>query len=164
MNSHNILRSCLLLTLISFSNLAFAQSVKKEKMQQLSFLVGEWVGTSRSFDDNGNLKSEGPAFERISYDLDQHILVVELNSETLQLHTIIYYDEDDQTYYYNPFSKRGARKLPAELVDGKFVVNSSDERRFIFESHEENKFREYGEKLIDGKWVKYFEDTFGNTK
>ena len=149
------------LVLISLSTQG--QTFKQEKMNQLSFLVGEWVGTSSSFENSVKTK-EVPAFEKISYDLDNHILVVELRSESLQLHTIIYYDETDSTYYYNPFSKRGARKLPAEFKDGQLIVSSGSDTRFIFHCPSKNHFQEYGERLINGEWVKYFEDNFKNVK
>jgi len=144
-------------------NLISAQSLKKEKMVQLDYMVGEWVGTSSSY-KNGELINQVPAFEKISYDLNKSIIVIELNSETLKLHTIIYFDEADGTYYYNPFSENGARKLPATFTDGRFVVQANESKRFIFEKYEENGFREYGEELIDGQWVKYFEDVFTNTQ
>ena len=72
----------------------FAQNLKQEKMEQLSFMIGEWVGTSKIY-ENGVVARQGSAYENISYDLDKSILVIELNTEFLQLHTIIYYDEKD---------------------------------------------------------------------
>jgi hypothetical protein len=153
----------LLITFLLFATTAVSQNEKQKKMKQLSFMVGEWIGTSKSFED-GKLKSEVSAFQRISYDLDSSIIVIELNSESLQLHTIIYFDEKDQTYYYNPFSKRGAGKYPAEFKEGQLIVKSSGERRYIFGRTSDGGFREYGEQLIDGEWVMYFEDTFQNSQ
>lgn len=132
-------------------------------MEQLSFMAGEWIGTSKGFKD-GVVTRQEPAYEHIYYDLDKNILVLQLNSESLQLHTIIYYDEKDQTYYYYPFSKRGVNRYPAEFKDGKLVVSPSQDRRFIFGPTEEGGFREYGETLVNGQWEKYFEDTFSNTQ
>lgn len=152
-----------LLIFIFHINTLFGQSLKKEKMENLSYMVGEWVGTSTLY-KGGKVSQQVPAFEKISYDLNKSIIVIELNTELLQLHTIIYFSEDDDTYYYNPFSQNGARKLPASFTDGKFVVNASETKRFIFERTKDNGFREYGEELIKGKWVKYFEDVFMNTK
>ena len=152
-----------LVNLFIFSTSLTAQSVKQEKMDQLKFLVGEWIGTSTIY-ENGEISKQVSAFEKVSYDLDKSILVVELNTELLQLHTIIFYDEKDSMYYYFPFSKRGVRRLPAEFRDGKLIVNSAKDNRFIFESPSKNTFREYGERLIDGEWVKYFEDQFENTQ
>ncbi len=140
-----------------------AQSEAKERMAELSFLTGEWVGTSTLY-ENGKVKSQVPAFERISYDLDSSILVIELNSETLKLHTIIRWDDEENTYHYQAFSERGTGILPAELVDGKLVVNASDTKRYIFERTADGGFREYGEKLSEGQRVIYFEDRFVDTE
>jgi hypothetical protein len=37
-------------------------------------------------------------------------------------------------------------------------------KRFIFGLNVEGEFVEYGENLENGKWVKYFEDTFKNIR
>jgi hypothetical protein len=141
-----------------------AQSLKKEKMEQLSYLIGEWVGTSTLYDEGGEISKQVPAFEKISYDLNESIIVVELNTPLLKLHTIIYFSEEDGTYYYNVFSEKGGRKLPAIFTDGHLVVQANETTRYIFEQFNEHGFREYGEKLVDGEWLKYFEDVFTNTQ
>ena len=144
-------------------NSIFAQDVKQEKMEQLSFLIGEWVGISKSY-ENGVVTRQGPAYEKISYDLNKSIIVIELNTEFLQLHTIILYDEEDQKYYYHRFSKTGAARYPAEYKDGQLIVWRDDKTRFFFGRTPDGGFREYGEQLINGAWVKNFEDTFKNTQ
>ena len=157
------MRTLVLSIVILSSFTLFGQSIKEEKMANLEYMIGEWVGTSTLYED-GEIKSQEPAFENIKYDLNKSIIVIELNSETLNLHTIIHYSERDSTYYYYAFSENGGGRLPAEFVDGHFVVNASKTKRYIFEKYGENGFREYGEKLVDGVWIKYFEDIFTNTK
>lgn len=152
----------LCLSFLLFSEIGRSQNVKKEKMAQLSYMVGEWVGTSKLY-ENGEISKEVPAFESIAFDLDSTILVIQLKSETLNLHTIIYYDEAEQSYFYYPFSKNGVRKLPASFENGRLTVQSSSNRRYIFCSTEKG-FREYGEKKMGGKWTLYFQDDFVNTK
>lgn len=134
-----------------------------EKMEQLDFLVGEWVGTSKVY-ENGIVIKEGAAYEKISYDLGKRILVIELNTEFLQLRTIVNYSEKDEKYYYHRFSKDGSAIYPAEFKDGKLVVWKDDKTRFYFGRTAEGDFQEYGERLINGRWTKYFEDTFKNTQ
>ena len=141
----------------------FAQNLKLEKMEQLNFMIGEWVGTSKVY-ENGVISRQGSAYENISYDLDKSILVIELNTEFLQLHTIIYYDEIDEKYYYSRFSKSGAARYPAEFKDGQLIVMRDDKTRFFFKRTPEGGFQEYGEQLINGEWIKIFEDTFKNTQ
>lgn len=140
-----------------------AQNLSQEKMEQLNFLIGEWIGTSKII-ENGVMTKQGSAYEKISYDLDKSILVIELNTEFLQLHTVIYYDEKDQKYYYHRFSKSGAARYPASYDDGQLVVWKDKNTRFFFIRTPEGGFQEYGEQLIDGKWTKTFEDTFTNTQ
>ena len=152
----------ILFLLISFSK-ASAQELKQEKMQQLSFLVGEWIGTTKVIED-GVVTKQGAAYENISYDLNGNILVIELNTEFLQLHTIVTYHVEDQKYYYHRFSKDGAAVYPAEFKDGQLVVWRDQNTRFFFGSTPDGGFREYGERLVDGEWVLFFEDTFKNTQ
>ena len=152
------------LTILIFLNTAvFAQSSKQEKMEQLTFLTGEWIGTTKVY-ENGVVTKEGAAYEKISYDLDKNILVIELNTEFLQLRTIVTYDEADEKYYYHRFSKGGAAVYPAEFKEGALVVWRDEKTRFFFTTDEKGNFREYGEKLVDEKWIMFFEDTFVNTQ
>ncbi len=124
-------------------------------------MIGEWVGTSKLI-QNDSVVKEVTALQTIRFDLNKSVIIIDLKSETLNLHTIISYNEKDKTYYYNPYSENGSRRLPAQLVKNQFIVNSNNSKRFIFNLIHKNKFQEYGEKLIDGKWVKYFEDNFIN--
>lgn len=145
-------------------NIIIAQNTQQEMMAKLRFMTGEWIGTSSGFNDNGEITNQVSAFQNIQYGLGKSVIIIDLNSESLQLHTVIHYDEKEQSYYYHPFSKRGSRKLPAEFIDGKLIVNASANSRFIFERLGEKEFREYGEKLIDNQWVKSFEDKFIDTQ
>ena len=140
-----------------------AQNTEKDKMEQLSFLVGEWIGSSKIY-ENGIVIKQGVAFEKISFDLNKRILVIELNSEFLQLRTIVNYDKIDQKYYYNRFSKEGFARYPAEYKDGKLIVLKDKKTRFFFTKTTDGNFQEYGEKLIGGEWIRSFEDNFQNVK
>lgn len=145
--------------LIAIPTIICAQHTREEMMPQLDFLTGNWVGNATTI-KNDTIATNHPAFERIQYGLDGNILIIDLHSKPLQLHTIIYYDDKDQCFYYNPFYKSGAGKYPAQLVSGQLVVYASDTKRFIFSVNDSGKFIEYGEQLVDGKWQKYFEDVF----
>ena len=152
-----------LITFLFLCNVVLGQTSKQEKMGDLKFMVGEWVGTSTVY-KNGEVTKQVPAFQNIAYDLNKSILVIELNSKLLQLHTIIYYDEKDKTYYYYPFSEKGVAKLPAEYDNGQLIVRANENTRYVFGKTGMNSFREYGEKRTNGKWVKFFEDNFTNTQ
>ena len=145
------------------SNATFSQSVAQDKMGKLKFMVGEWIGTTTVLEE-GVVTKKGSAFQRISYDLEGHLIVIELNSEFLQLLTVIYYDEEDKTYYYQPYSKNGSNRYKAIYQNGEFIVHPSDDYRFIFSSPANDHFREYGEQYKNGEWIKTFEDNFTNSK
>ena len=146
----------LLIYLAAFAPTILAQSIQKEKMANLSFMVGEWVGNSTTYKEGS--ATTIPAYEKISYKVDSHLITIDLKSESLMLHTVIYYNEEEQTFYYCPFYKKGAGKYKGSFKDGKFLVKFNDEKKLTFQLTKEGYFQEYGEKLIDGKWEKYFED------
>jgi len=154
--------SCLIIFILAI-NSVFGQTLKQDKMKDLSFMIGEWIGVSTIY-KNGTIDKQVSAFQKIKYDLDKNIIVIDLHSELLQLHTIIYFDDKDNKYYYNPYSKSSSRRLPAEYKDGKFIVTANENTRYIFNKTVEGGFQEYGERFENGKWVKFFEDNFKNTE
>lgn len=162
MKSISILKYKLCLTLVLVLSVyinGMSQSIQQQEIQKLDFLIGNWIGTSKAF-KNGKIKRQVPAFEKISFKVNEHILTIDLYSESLKLHTVIYYDDEAETYFYNPFYKTGTARYPAKLVNGKLIVNPSETKRFIFEITDKGQFREYGETFENGKWTMYFEDVF----
>jgi len=118
-------------------------------------MVGDWVRTSKSIKEEGT--TSVPAYQQIQYKIDNSIITIDLLSETLLIHTVIYYDAED-----NPYYKSGAVKYKGEIIDGKFWVYFNDTRGIVFQRLPDGGFQEYGENLIDGQWQKYFEDTFNS--
>jgi len=154
----NIRTFSLFVILISFQSL-FSQNTEQEQMAKLEFMIGNWVGVSKGFEGDKVIREE-PAYEKITYKVDRHIITIDLHSESLKLHTVLFFDENENHFYYNPFYKNGAGKYKAYLENGVLVVKPTAQKRFIFRPTQDGGFQEYGEKLIDGEWVKYFEDTF----
>lgn len=150
----------LVLTLLIGIQLTSAQEKNETQIQmsKLDFMVGDWIGTTKAF-SNQELTSEHPAYQAIHYNLDAHIIEINLKSPTLQLHTVIGYSVTDSMYFYSPFSKNGSRTLPAFLEDGKFVVHANDTTQFIFQKTATG-FMEWGRKQINGTWQIYFQDEF----
>jgi len=149
------MKSSVIVYILLFSSCLFAQ----KEMQKLDFMVGEWIGNSTSIKAD-TIYKKVPAYEKISYKIDENIITIDLASETLKLHTVIYYSKEDDTYYYNPFYKSGAATYPATYEGGKLIISPNDNKRFIFTTDALGNFTEYGEELIDGVWKKYFEDKF----
>lgn len=154
------LRACHCLVIILFAvNSAVGQTSRQEKMEKLNFMIGEWVGISTTY-QNDTIAKQVPAFEKISYRLDKNLITIDLQSEILQLHTVIYYDDKDEKYYYNSYYKDGTGKYDAEYKDGKLIVWPNKNKKFIFHLTPNGNFQEYGEKFENGEWIKYFEDNF----
>jgi len=152
-------RTFLLVIILISSQSLFSQNTKQEQMAKLEFMIGNWVGVSKGFEE-GKVVREEPAYEKIAYKVDQHIITIDLHSESLKLHTVLYFDENENHFFYHPFYKNGAGKYKAYLENGVLVVKPTSQKRFIFRPTEDGGFQEYGEELVNGKWVKYFEDTF----
>lgn len=160
--SFDMIRSYLIVIFILGINSIYAQSNQHDKMQKLKFLIGSWEGTSSSI--NNNISKTVKANQNIKFGLDQHIIIIDLHSETLDLHTIIYFDEMQNKYSYNPFYKNGSGKYSAELIDDKLIVMPNDSKKFVFQLKANDGLQEYGEKLEDGEWIRYFEDNFERIK
>ncbi|WP_109301187.1 hypothetical protein [Aquimarina sp. AU474] len=133
-----------------------AQQTEKEAMAKLSFMVGNWKGPSTSF--KNDTQNSVTVLEEVKYIMDGNLLVLNLNSPNLQLHTVINYSIKDSTYYYQPFSKKGAGKYKGKIESNQFIVYFNDQRRLVFEKTKNAEFHEYGEKLVNNRWEKYFED------
>ena len=143
------------------STTANSQTEEQKAMAKLSFMIGDWKGTGSSQPANEN-KSYN-VLTKVRYDLDGELLVLQHRSErdgkeVLSLHTIIYYHKEEKQYYYYAFRRTGVRPFTGQVIDGKLICTIGDNYRLTFQRTEEGYFNEFGERLIDGKWVKNFED------
>ncbi len=135
----------------------YGQQTEKEALKELSFLIGDWKGTSTSYSKKGVKKVS--VTENVSYLLDGDLIQLNVKSEWIALHTIISYNVKDKKYYYYPFTKKGNKQgYKGEMVDGKFMVYFDESTRLTFTKTTKGEFHEFGERLVDGNWEKYFED------
>lgn len=161
-----IFSSLLLLTIFFTAQVSFAQSIEQQEMAKLSFLIGDWKGTGSSLPKDSNQPYQ--VLSKVRYDLDGELIVLRHRSirdgkPVLSLHTIIYYNVDEQQYYYYAFRKKGARPFTGNIVDGKLICTIGEDYRLIFQRTPEGLFNEYGEKRVDGVWIKNFEDLLSPT-
>lgn len=148
----NIVITLLLLVL----NPLLAQGDEKKELAKLSFLMGNWEGISNSYTNKDTTQVK--VKESVNYIMDGNILVLDVASANIELHTLITYSVKDTCYYYQPFSKTGGGKYKGKIEEGKFIVYFNPKNRLIFEKTPNGEFHEYGESIKNGKWVKYFED------
>jgi len=153
----SILKRIVMFSLVFFvSNLARAQETEKEALMRLSFMMGNWEGVSTSYND-GSEKTVN-VVERVKYIMGGDLMVLDVKSPSIELHTIISYSVSDKSYYYQPNTKSRGGRYKARFENDQFLVTLSDKVRLTFERTEVGEFHEYGEKLVNGKWEKYFED------
>jgi enamine deaminase RidA (YjgF/YER057c/UK114 family) len=142
--------------LLLFFNPLLCQEVEKKELAKLSFLMGNWSGSSSSYTSKDTTQVK--VRESVNYIMDGNILTLDVVSTEIELHTLITYSVKDSCYYYQPYSKTGGGKYKGKLEDEKFIVHFNPKSRLIFEKTKNGEFHEYGESLVDGKWEKYFED------
>lgn len=136
---------------------------EKEALQKLSFMIGNWQGTSTSF--SNNTQKSVTVTENVRYILDGNLITLDVKSPWIELHTVISFNKKEQSYYYHPFSKTGVKTgYKGSYKDGVFTVYFNAERRLTFTQTTIGEFQEYGEELTNGKWVKYFEDILQPSK
>ncbi|WP_075341904.1 hypothetical protein [Tenacibaculum agarivorans] len=154
------MRSIFLFVLLSIANInvVSGQQTAKEALQKLAFLTGNWKGTSTSFSDKGEKKVT--VEEKVDFLMDGEMLVLNVKSPWIKLHTIIVYSEKSGKYYYYPFTKDGNKKgYEGKYNEGKFLVYFNETTRLTFTKTAKGEFHEFGEKRLEnGKWEKYFED------
>lgn len=162
----NNLITIYLLCLLTSSTL-LAQTPEQLAMKKLSFMVGDWSGSGTSYPTEKNKPYQTKATVR--YDLDGELIVLRHRSirdqkTILALHTLIYYNKKDGFYYYNAYRRSGARPFKCKVTDGKLLCEINGNYRLTFQRTKKGEFNEFGQRLIDGKWVKNFEDLQKPTK
>ncbi len=138
-----------------------AQTEEQKAMARLSFLIGDWKGEGTGYPRAENKPYQ--VLSKVRYDLDGELLVLRHrstrnDSTLLALHTIMYYNKEDGYYYYNAYRRSGARPFQCQLKDDQFICEINGNYRLTFQRTENGEFNEFGERLVDGKWVKNFED------
>ena len=138
-----------------------AQTEEQKAMAKLSFMIGDWKGEGTSYP-----KAENEPYQvlsKVRYDLDGELLVLRHrstrnDSTILALHTIMYYNKEDGFYYYNAYRRSGARPFQCQLKGDQFICEINGNYRLTFQRTENGEFNEFGQRLVDGEWVKNFED------
>ncbi|MFY0630276.1 MAG: hypothetical protein JXR05_07830 [Flavobacteriaceae bacterium] len=143
------------------TSITFAQTSEQKAMKKLSFMVGDWKGSGTSYPKETSKPYD--VMSTVHYDLDGELIVLRHRSKrggktVLALHTLIYYNKEDGYYYYNAFRKNGARPFKCKVNDGKLICEINGNYRLTFQRTQKGKFNEFGQRLVNGKWVKNFED------
>ena len=137
-------------------------SVQQTEMAKLDFLVGHWAGEGKSYDGDGESSTYYDT-EDVWFDVQGGVLVIQARGfkegeQFYGIHTLIYYDEEAKHYWYNPYTDKGARRFACELKDKQFVCFTEDKSfRLTFRRTSTGQWNEFGERLVNGQWIKTFE-------
>jgi len=157
-----LINKSLIILSLMYSSLTISQE-QPNPIEALEFLTGHWEGPGVSYLEDGKTQ-DFHDIENVRFDLDANLLLINakglIDGELLyQLHTVIYYDHEAGHYFYTPF--RGKKKpVPSkcQLKKQQFkCMNINNDARLTFQRLPDGGWNEYGEKLIDGQWQKYFE-------
>jgi hypothetical protein len=160
-----------ILSLLMNSSLSMAEeeTLHQDKIKALSFLVGSWAGEGRSYADDGSNSSYFDT-EDVWFDVENSLLIIQAkgfrdNKQFYGIHTVIYYDEAQGHYWYNPYTAKGARAFSCDLGNKVFLCHTPDKTfRLTFRRTESGQWNEFGEKLVDGHWQKTFETLLDKAK
>lgn len=161
--------SFIILSISFFASTAvsFGQTEEKKAMAKLSFMIGDWKGSGTSYPKKDHKPYK--AISQVRYDLDGELIVLKHRSirdkkTVLALHTLIYYNKKDGFYYYNAYRRSGARPFKCTFNERKLVCEIDGNYRLTFQRTKNGEFNEYGQRLVNGKWVKNFEDILQPSK
>ena len=142
-----------------------AYTETQSAMSKLTFLVGNWAGPGISYLADGT-QTKYHDTEFVRFDLDKNLLLINARGEgpdgatTYSLHTVIHYNTETQKYIYTPYSgKSTPRSFDCILNDrAQFICLIPDQSyRLTFQRLPDGRWNEFGERLIEGAWVKNFE-------
>ena len=142
-----------------------AMTETQAAISKLDFLVGNWAGPGTSYGADGT-QTQYHDTEFVRFDLDKNLLLINARGEgpdgatTYSLHTVIHYNTETQKYIYTPYSgKRTPRSFDCTLNDrAQFICLIPDQSyRLTFQRLPDGRWNEFGERLIEGAWVKNFE-------
>jgi hypothetical protein len=159
----------LLIIWIFCSVTAFGQaektdSISKQEISKLNFLVGKWEGEGWIMGRDGK-KYSFQQKENIQYKIDGVAILIEgLGKSNGQIThnalAIISYNKKDGIYNFQSYTSTGrGGSFDAELIDGKFYWYPNNNMRYIIWLNDKGQWYETGEYRRDEKWNQFFEMT-----
>lgn len=153
---------------------------KKNPLNRLSFLLGEWQGTAWRMTQTGKRENTN-AFEKVTCRLDCGIFIVEglgvktdsVTKESITVHDafgIIYYDAKTNSISMRAHTKDGVTETVIEFLEEKLIrwnidIPNGSKIRFTVDFKTANKWFEIGEFSRDGQnWMKFLETALTKTR
>jgi hypothetical protein len=145
-------------------------SISKEEISKLEFLIGEWQGEGWIL-GRDQQKHQFQQTENIHFKIDGVAILIEGLGKTNGQIThnaiaIISYNKKESNYSFQSYTSTGyGGSFKAELIEGKFFWYPNDNMRYVIWINEQGQWYETGEFKVDEKWSQFFEmtlDKMGN--
>jgi hypothetical protein len=152
----------LILTSKSFAQNIETDSLSKQKIKKLAFIVGKWEGTGWMYGQDRN-RYEFNQTEDIKFKLDSTVILIEGTgtSGAKIIHNalaIISFDQSQNAYNFHSYLSNGRNgKFKAELVSNKFYWYPMDNMRYIISINNKDQWYEIGEMKRGEDWFQFFE-------
>lgn len=140
-----------------------ADSISKEQMKKLAFMVGKWQGEGWMMGRGS--KSEFTQTENIQFKLDSTAILVEGKgmSNGKVIHdalAIITYNKEKAQYSFRSYLPNGMNgEFKAELIDDKLYWYPNENVRYIIWLNDQKQWYERGEFKRGDSWMQFFEMT-----
>ena len=142
-------------------------SVSKEKIKELQFIVGNWQGKGWMKNQNG--KNEFNQWETVEYKLDSTAIFIEGigKNDGKTIHNaiaVLTYNKEAEHDDFTSFLKNGlSNKFKAEVIAQKLYWYPNPNVRYIIWENENDQWYETGEFKQGEEWSQYFEMTLDRT-
>lgn len=159
----------LLIVLTFYSVLSFGQvektdSISKNEISKLDFLVGKWEGQGWIMGRDGQ-KHPFKQTENIQFKIDSVAILIEGLGKSHGLIThnalaIISYNKNDSIYNFRSYTSTGrGGSFDAELIGEKFYWYPNKNMRYVIWINDKGQWYETGEFKRDNEWKQFFEMT-----
>lgn len=155
---------CLVITLSSYGQSPTTDSIAKNEVNKLAFIVGEWEGEGWRMERDGQ-KHTFTQTEIIQFKLDNTAVLIEglgkNNGQTIHnALAIITYNKAENNYSFNSYLSSGlGGSFKAELLDGKLYWYPNEYVRYIVSLNDKGQWYETGEMNRQDSWFQFFEMT-----
>lgn len=151
-------------SVFSFGQAEKTDSISKQEIIKLDFLVGKWDGEGWIMGRDGQ-KYTFQQTENIQFKIDSVAILIEgLGKSNGQIThnalAIISFNKEDSFYNFHSYTATGrGGSFDAKLIDDKFYWYPNEKMRYIIWINDKDQWYETGEYKREEKWNQFFEMT-----
>lgn len=148
----------------SFGQSFKTDSIAKNEVSKLAFIVGKWEGAGWMMNSDRK-KHNFNQTEHIQFKLDSTTILIEglgkINDNVIHnAMAIVSYNKSENNYTFQSYLQNGRKgEFKAELIDDKFYWYPNKNIRYTILINEKGQWYELGEINRNGNWFQFFEMT-----